>query len=386
MAHDRPGDSLPELTAQLEAALLRELTATYKHLNWTYFRDRLCLPLLELSRAESRLGQWARGTRTLELGRAFVLRASWGSVVEVLKHEMAHQFVDEVLGVVDEAPHGPAFRSVCKTLGIDHRSRGVPRASDGSPAESAGGASATDDAEARLAARIAKLLALAESPNQHEAEAAAAAAQRLMLKHNLERTSRAAPSDYSFRHLGRPTGRVTEAERILARILSKHFFVEVIWVPVYRPLEGKRASVLEACGTESNLRIAEYVHDFLMHTADALWASHKAAQALRSNRDRRTFLAGVMAGFAEKLDGERRESAASGLVWKGDGDLHAYYRSRHPRVRMVRSAGQRRNEHFAHGKAAGKGIVLRKGVEGGPSSGPPALSGAASRRLLPAAR
>ena len=37
---------------------------------------------------------------------------------------------------------------------------------------------------------------------------------------------------------------------LLGAILGKHFFVEVIWVPVYRPLEQKRGSVLEVCGTQ----------------------------------------------------------------------------------------------------------------------------------------
>ena len=53
---------------------------------------------------------------------------------------------------------------------------------------------------------------------------------------------------------------------ILAGILSDHFFVEVIWVPVWRPLDGKRGSVLEVCGSPANLELAEYVHAFVNHT------------------------------------------------------------------------------------------------------------------------
>jgi len=79
-----------------------------------------------------------------------------------LKHEMAHQFVHEVLGE-QEAPHGPAFRATCARLGIDQRAGGLPQ-----PAQSAD--------QRRLLERVHKLLALAQSDNQHEAEAAAAAA------------------------------------------------------------------------------------------------------------------------------------------------------------------------------------------------------------------
>src|SRR5262249_12962391 len=159
----------------------------------------------------------------------------------------------------------------------------------------------TSGEEERIIERIARLLALAESPNVHEAEAAMAVAQKLMLKHNLEGQKGRSMRGYAFRHLGKPPGRITEAERILAALLGRHFFVEGIWVPVYRPLEGKRASVLEVCGTPSNLEIADYVHHFLTVTAERLWADHKRAKRILGNRDRRTFLAGVMTGFADKL-------------------------------------------------------------------------------------
>ncbi len=50
----------------------------------------------------------------------------------------------------------------------------------------------------------------------------------------------------------------------LSLILSRHFFVEAIWIPVYRPREGKRGSVLEICGSPDNVEIAEYVHGYLV--------------------------------------------------------------------------------------------------------------------------
>ena len=209
--------------------------------------------------------------------------------------------------------------------------------------------------------RIARLLALAESPNVHEAEAAASAAQRLMLKYNLDAGKSDARS-YGFLHVGTPSGRVGEAARILAMILGKYYFVEVIWVPVYRVLEGKRATVLELCGSEANLAMADYVHAFLTNTAEQLWGEHKKRSAIRSDRDRRVFLAGVMTGFADKLATQMVKHRDEGLVWVRDGDLDGYFRKRHPRVRHVRYSGHRKNEAYAHGKAAGRRIVLRKGV------------------------
>lgn len=345
------------LPLRLEAALLREIAEQYRHLALAYFRGALRLPQFELVASRSRLGRWVEATRTIELSRPLVLEQPWGVVTEVLKHEMAHQYVIEVLGERGETAHGPRFRAVCARLGIDAAASGMPipisdaaRARDGEPG--------------KVAERIARLLALAESSNVHEAEAAMAAAQRLLLKHNIEVREARTARGYVWRHLGTPTGRTTEAERVLSLILGKHFFVEAIWVPVYRPLLGKRGSVLEICGTPENVEIAEYVHGYLVETAARLWREHKAEQGIWSDRDRRTFLAGVMSGMSEKLSREAKKSASAGLVWVADADLDGFFRARHPHVRHVRYAGQRRTDAYAHGREAGKKIVIHKGMRG----------------------
>ncbi len=357
---DAPAD--PALTAALEAALVRELRATFHQLNESFFKGALRAPTLELVSTRATLGRWQPATRAIEISRPLLLERPWGAVVEVLKHEMAHQYVSEVLRAADESPHGQAFRDVCARLGVDARASGVP---DAPP----------HAGEEKIVERITRLLALAESPNRHEAEAAMAAAQRLMLRHNLEAVHAHAPRDYAFLHLGAPSGRVGEHERVVAMILGAHFFVEAIWVPVYRPREGKRGSVLEIVGGRANLAIAEYVHGFLLATAERLWREHRLALGIRSDRDRRTYLAGVMVGFADTLARQAQRSEQEGLVWVRDGDLAVYFRRRHPYVRHVRHAGQRRTDAWARGREAGRTIVLHKPVAGAAQS---------RGRLLPA--
>ncbi len=345
------------LSAQLETALLREIAEAYRHLAVLHFKGTVRLPQFELVSSRARLGRWIEDTRVIELSRPLVLEQPWGVVIEVLKHEMAHQYVSEILGERGESAHGPRFRAVCEKLGIDAAASGLPIPASG----------AAHAEQGKIAERIARLLALAESPNKHEAEAAMAAAQRLLLRHNLELRQARTAQGYAWRHLGTPTGRTTEAERVLSLILGKHFFVEAIWVPVYRAVLGKRGSVLEICGSPENVEIAEYVHGYLVQTAARLWSEHKADLAIRSDRDRRTYLAGVMSGMSEKLEKEARKSASAGLVWVADGDLDDFFRRRHPHVRHVRYAGQRRTDAYAHGREAGQKIVIHKGVKGAAS-------------------
>lgn len=352
---------IDRLNAELEAALLRELSQTWHDLNAMYFKDALRPPEIRLSDAGSRLGQFDPRLRTIEIGRSVVLDHSWGVVIEVLKHEMAHQYVNECIGCTDDSSHGPHFQNVCARLGIDPRASGLPSASSCD--------AATDGRDMRVLQRVVGLLALAQSANIHEAQVAAATAQKLMLKYNIELATGDARRAYAFRQLGTPKGRISESERLLSTILGEHFFVEVIWVPVYRPLEKKRGQVLEICGTPENLEMASYVHGFLTAAAEHLWRQHKRDMGIRSNRERQTYLAGVMEGFREKLVREGEHHREQGLVWVGDPDLHGYYRKRHPRIRHIRSVGERRTAARGHGRAAGRNLVLHRGVTSGSTGG-----------------
>lgn len=366
------------LSSELEAALLRELVRAWHGVNLSHFRSVLLPPTLALSDNESRLGEWQGATRTLVLSRHLLRLQPWPVIVEVLKHEMAHQYVHEILRLTDEAAHGPSFRAVCERLGIDARASGLPV----TPDEVAAG---HDTDQARPLRRVARLLALAQSQNLHEAESAMREAQRLMLKHNLEASAARAtvPGDggrrYSYRQLGPVKRRIEESERLLAMLLSKHFFVESIWIPSYDVARGLRGSALEVCGTPENLEMAAYVYDFLSHTAEHLWREHKRAAGLPGDRERRTFLSGVMLGFSEKLDQETKVQQQQGLIWRGDAELGRYLRQRHPHIRRVAQRGQPRTETRAEGRKAGRNIILHRPITSGSTGG-------GGPRLLPPRR
>jgi hypothetical protein len=198
-----------------------------------------------------------------------------------------------------------------------------------------------------------------------------------MLKYNIDLAVSGRQPAYAFRHLGEPTGRVNEAQRILAGILGDHFFVQTIWVPVWRAAEGKRGSVLEICGSMANLELAEYVHSFLNTTAERMFREYRGTKAGRGAK-RLTYFAGVMAGFRERLERERKKSKAEGLVWVGDAALDDFFRKRHPRIRWTRYAVGHGSEAYARGREAGAKIVLHRGISSN--------SHATTPRLLPSGK
>jgi len=348
-----------KVEALLRTRALREVRKAYSSLNEALFGGQLKPPSLGWAEGASELGAWFSVSRTLQLNVKLV-HGPWGALIEVLKHEMAHQYVSEVLAVTDDGPHGPVFRKICEERGIDARPKGTPLVGPEPTPESV-----------RLLERISRLLSLASSENQHEAESAMTAARRLMLKHNILEVS-LGTVEHGFRHLGIPTLRRQAWQRTLANILSEYFFVEVIIVPVFDVHQGKNASVVEICGTSTNLEVAAYAHDFLERSANELWLERKRQEgAARGGRN--AFLLGVMSGFRDKLARERNGEKGQGLIWIGDPLLGRYFRRRHPYIRSVSGRGVRRDDAFTAGQAAGERLIFRRGVTDGPSGRPPRL-------------
>ena len=170
----------------MDSATLRELARWWAEINESQFEGAMRPPSLLLDEASRRLGCWESGTRTLHLSERLVRNRPWQVVIEVLRHEMAHQYVDEVLRVRDETAHGPAFRKVCAERSIDARAVGSPVAPENSD----------------VMRKIEGLLALAESDNEFEAKSAMSAAHRLLRKHNIRLSDTPAPDAYGFRQVG----------------------------------------------------------------------------------------------------------------------------------------------------------------------------------------
>jgi hypothetical protein len=340
------------LSADLEAALLRELMARFENENYLRFRERLTPPVIALVDSSQHLGRWVPAGRRIEIARSFVLARSWQEVLAVLQHEMAHQYVDEVLGVRDETPHGETFRTVCAERGIDGRAGGAPIAADGQAD--------------RVLDRIRKLLALAGSDNMHEAEGAMQRAHELMLRYNVDAAT--TQRSYTVRHLGDPAKRRSRVESSILALLAELFFVKAIIVPAYVPRLGKRGNVYEISGTPANVDMAEHVFGFLLATADRLWRENRGDARVRNGRDRLAYQDGVIRGFREKLLADRKAFKGTGLVWIGDADLDRYYAARHPRIVTRRTMATYNGAHAA-GREAGRTVVLHKPVTSATAAG-----------------
>ncbi len=339
------------MTANLDTALhqawLAELRKAWLDFNKRHLGGRLQLPVLQIDRGEQRLGRWEREARLLSIAHHHIWTHAWDEVLGTLKHEMAHQFVDEQLGG-DERPHGPQFARACLLLEIDARASGSPR-----PPEA--------DEQSKTLRRVQKLLALATSANRHEAEAAMAAANTLLLRYNLELPQGGPPLGYATRRLGTSAAALPLDWKLVGAILAEFFFVECIWTTTYNARRDRAERVLEVMGSEANLEMAGYVHDFLHSSVARLWQREQQTLSLGAGR-KREYTAGVLLGFRDKLRQERERNAEVGLVWLGDADLQRFVRQRHPYIRAMAKSGVRRSHAHEAGRAAGQRLTLQKPV------------------------
>jgi len=324
-------------------------------------QQEMQLPSFSLKQMSSRLGYWSSEKKEICISRALVENHPWQDVRDVLRHEMAHQFVEQVLGADLRAkPHGSEFREACRILRANPGASGLLRL------ESAGPQPETTQ-EARTIRRIQKLLALANSGNRNEAEAAMVKAHSLMSKIHADSLAGNKRRDFVSVFVGKPSLRHPRQDYRLASLLTEFYCVEGIWVPAYVLDKGRMGRVLEISGSRHNVEVASYVHDFLANVINVRWKAYSRQKGLGHHR-KADLAVGVLKGFRTKLlEGQKRvarKTDRKALVRVEDPQLKAYMAERYPRTRMIKRAAAHRDEGvIGDGIRIGRQVVLHKAVE-----------------------
>jgi hypothetical protein len=347
----------------LEGRILHGLSCEWDAALWAVnpeLRKRMRKPLFALRDFKTRLGYWSPEKREIGLSRQFVLNHSWNDIREVLLHEMAHQFTSEVSIAYQESPHGRCFQNACRILKANPRATGtyVPLS------HLIFQASKCESDKFRL--RIQKLMALAQSSNLFEAEAAMVKAHELMAKYEIAQIVQNAPREYYSLFVGKPRLRHFREDYSLALLLMDYYFVKGIWVGAYVVEKGKMGRALEISGTAQNLQIASYVFDFIKQFIELEWKRYNTGGKL--NRYRKTdFSSGILSGFRMKLEQEspagKSVSFSLSPVPIHDIQLKQYVEKRYPRLRtFLRKGGCCHSDVLSDGTEIGKTLVIRKGI------------------------
>ncbi len=348
-----------------------QLLSEYDNIIWSYTID-LAPPILEISESKREMGSWNATNRTLRLSSNLILEYPWTVVQQVLKHEMAHQICSELMGS-GETGHGPDFLKACELLGVEKEFRG-PCSTLAELEAGLEGKNTISGPGRKFIDKIEKLLALATSPNEHEAALAMEKATELIDKYGVNAFELGHERNFGYILINRKRKRIERYQRVICRILQDFFSVRVVMSTLYDPILVDSHKVIEVLGTRENVAVAEYCYYFLENKLESLWNHNRHRFRGQARREKNSYFLGLLAGFYEKLEQgraqrnktaekENHSAEMERMLVISKNELERYVSARFPRLRRARrsSAKVYRNT-YSEGVKTGGTITLAKGV------------------------
>lgn len=239
----------------------------------------------------SRLGYFDATRCSIGIHKCLMYSAKEQVLKNLLRHELAHYFthIEHGDSTVVNAAHGAEFSAVCAKYDLGPRVRSATM-----DIREENDAIEGDLESERVIAKIQKLMSLARSDNENEAELATLRANELMTKHNLDAVaaSSGAQAEIEYR-----VKRVISCKRSTPRISAISQILEEFFVYPVFAREG-----LEITGTAPNLDNAEYIASYLDRELALLW---KRTRAKNPNLKQRSFMAALATSYTTKLRGSR---------------------------------------------------------------------------------
>ena len=343
-----------------------QLLKEHEFIAWNY-NVKLSRPIIEIIDSKTIWGSWNSHIRTIKISAELIVQHSWDTVINILKHEMAHQAVVEIFE--QNEAHGRYFQKACDLLGVPSEFRGsggdIPR----DITESIDQKLFNENRNIYL--KVKKLLSLAQSKNEHESLLAMKKANELMHKYNIERIELSRKSEYIYKIINLKRKRLENYHRKISMILTDHFFVDIVYAYLYDAKTLETHRTMELVGTAENVLIADYVYHFLMYKINYLWEKHKMESGVRGYK-KKSYWLGVLEGFRKKMSEMDRETnisftnglTTSALVIYKDAELQEFMNGRFPRLRKYRAAASKVDlTVYNDGIREGKKINLNKGIE-----------------------
>lgn len=318
----------------------------------------------------------------IELRTALLEEHAWYAACDVFLHEIAHWLTYCQIGTAETA-HGDTFRRICSQLGAN------PAASSHyEPLDTL--LFLDDDAlESRMTPielKIRKLLALSESPNEHEAHLALTKARELMSKYDMEHVKNAAAADAGASDplitvdISLGTKSISPVEWGLIGLLSTYYDVTCIGNQEQLVVNGvvSERKAVTVAGRRSKVKIALYVREYIKNYMAMSWKA-TVVSCRKNVRMRRDFELGVLEGIREQLERQQRDDAKVEVGNERSlvkAELNDYVSRRFPRLRMRHGRSIRVDrECQSAGHAAGRSMEFRPGLgDDGAASSPKQLT------------
>ena len=310
-------------------------------------------------RSREKLGSFDPHNYQIGLNERLMWESKELVLQNILRHEMAH-YMTHLLYENTILPHGPEYRTFCQQYGWGediHASRADLTQSN---AQIEG-----DLVTERLISKVQKLLELASSSNQHEADLATIKANQMIIQHNLDLLNNK-----------KSQGQAEETTFLKRILFSKQNNPKMR--AIYEALtsfqvalcfhHGQDGVYLEAVGPFANVEMAHYVATFLDREMDLLWrkaiGENPNLRGSQTLRQKNSFFTGIGQALAEKnLKGQHQSPLCSQDLISLKHNLQAHQERAYPRLRA--SYSHSKVDPLAHhlGKDAGEKLSIRKPIE-----------------------
>lgn len=217
-----------------------------------------------------------------------------------------------------------------------------------------------------LIEKVSKLLSLATSSNEHEARLATEKASELMIKHNISMQQVGELSDEEYESKDVFKGKVLPFEAHWAMMtVREHFFVEAIYRRARKPKYwgGAQPATVYFIGTQTNVKVAEYVFDFLKKKFKELWKEYQRDNdAPHSSKG--SYYAGLVVGLDQQLSLRRQTiEQDKAMVLVRDPKLDLMVDKFHGKTKETSMSYDTDYDAMSAGQEDGRNIKIQKGLE-----------------------
>jgi hypothetical protein len=253
----------------------------------------LSQPNIEISNNLGNVGQWDQKGKTISLSKRLIESQSWSVVIEVLKHEMAHQYVSEHFKGKDTSPHGDHYKYACKMLGVHP----VFMKATGNISEDALVFEEDISFHAKqMLSKVEKLMALGHSDNEHEAQSASRKANYLLHKYKLDGVKESNATSITYKAICHKKKQIELVQKRIANLLSSYYYVDIVLAPVFDQHDLKEYKGIYIFGKLEDIKIAEHVYYFLYQTSINLWKNYNKKT---KDRNKTSFMVGFAKGVSQ---------------------------------------------------------------------------------------
>jgi len=214
--------------------------------------------------------------------------------------------------------------------------------------------------------KINKLLALATSDNQHEAQLAAAKAMEMLMKYNVSK-GELERAEFTRKDSTRPSMN-DPAFGFVGQLLMKYFSVKVVRFQEEKPnVLGIKFQHFAFMGEEHNVEIAHYMGVYLMRSFNDCWEKDRKLHKLHK-RVQTDYYQGMFDALNERLEETKvkvEKATGKDLVPTGK-ELSRFVLSQFPRLSNIRGRqGTGDAKARGAGQNAGIGVKLQRAVRTG---------------------